>query len=146
VLPWRQPLGASPRGDGTVEFRVWALKPERVAVRVRGADHPMTDAGHGVREAVVEAAPGDDYWFVLDGEPLPDPASRSQPEGLRGPSRVVAVEPPRALAAPPALADLVLYELHVGTFSPEGTFDGAIAHLDALAELGATGGATTAST
>jgi maltooligosyltrehalose trehalohydrolase len=136
VLPWRHPLGARPRGDGTVEFRVWALTPERVAVRVRGADHEMADAGHGVREAVVEAQPGDDYWFVLDGEPFPDPASRHQPEGLRGPSRVVEVVRPRALERSPSLADLVLYELHVGTFSAAGTFEGAIEHLDALAELG----------
>src|SRR3954467_10883371 len=150
MLPWRQPLGATPRGDGTVEFRVWALTPERVAVRVRGADHELTDVGHGVREAVVEAAPaggqgaggpvvgaapGDDYWFVLAGEPFPDPASRSQPEGLRGPSRVVAPPPVAAFEAPP-LRDLVLYELHVGTFSAEGTFDAAIPYLDALAELG----------
>jgi maltooligosyltrehalose trehalohydrolase len=138
MLPWRQPLGATPRGDGTVEFRVWALQPERVAVRVRGADHELADAGHGVREAVVEAAPGDDYWFVLDGEPFPDPASRHQPEGLRGPSRVVdaaalAVAP---LERAPALSELVLYELHVGTFSAEGTFDAAIPHLDDLVALG----------
>jgi maltooligosyltrehalose trehalohydrolase len=98
----------------------------------------MADAGHGVREAVVEAGPGDDYRFVLDGEALPDPASRSQPEGLRGPSRVVTVERPRALATPPALGDLVIYELHVGTFSPEGTFDGAIGHLAGLRDLGVT--------
>jgi maltooligosyltrehalose trehalohydrolase len=138
MLPWRQPLGATPRGDGTVQFRVWALKPERVAVRVRGADHEMPDLGCGVREAVVEAAPGDDYWFVLDGEALPDPASRHQPEGLRGPSRIVdatglAVTP---LERTPALSELVLYEVHVGTFSAEGTFDGAIPYLDGLAELG----------
>src|SRR3954447_10113117 len=138
MLPWRQPLGATPRADGTVECRVWAPRPERVAVRVRGADHEMADAGHGVREAVVEAGPGDEYWFVLDGEALPDPASRSQPEGLRGPSRVVTVERPRALERAPALQDLVVYELHVGTFSPEGTFDGAIGHLAGLRDLGVT--------
>jgi maltooligosyltrehalose trehalohydrolase len=136
VLPWRHPLGARLRGDGTVEFRVWALTPERVAVRVRGADHEMADVGHGVREAVVEAGPGDDYWFVLDGNALPDPASRHQPEGLRGPSRVVEVARPRALERRPSLDELVLYELHAGAFSEAGTFDGAIAHLDALAELG----------
>jgi maltooligosyltrehalose trehalohydrolase len=140
VLPWRHPLGATPRPDGTVEFRVWAPRPERVAVRVGGRDHELADAGLGVREGVVPAAPGDDYWLVLDGTPLPDPCSRHQPEGLRGPSRVVD---PGALhiaplATPPRLEDLVVYELHVGAFSPEGTFDSAIPRLQALADLGVT--------
>src|SRR4051812_36360951 len=140
MLPWRQPLGATPRGDGTVEFRVWAPAPERVAVRVGGADHDLADAGLGVRAATVPAAPGDDYWFVLDGEPLPDPCTRHQPEGLRGPSRIVdaAAYEIAPLAAPPAPADLVIYELHVGTFTREGTFDAAIERLGALAELGVT--------
>ena len=140
MLPWRHPLGATPRADGTVEFRVWAPRARRVAVRVRGRDHELRDAGLGVREAVVEAAAGDDYLFVLDGTTLPDPSSRHQPDGLRGPSRVVD---PGAFAiadlpAPPALRDLVVYELHVGTFSAEGTFDGVIPRLGALAELGVT--------
>src|SRR5690349_17667675 len=81
------------------------------------------------------ASAGDDYRFVLDDTALPDPASRWQPESLRGPSRVVA---PPAVAPFEALLlrDLVLYELHVGTFSAEGTFDGAIPYLDGLVELG----------
>ena len=110
MLPWRHPLGATPRADGTVEFRVWAPRARRVAVRVRGRDHELRDAGLGVREAVVEAAAGDDYVFVLDGTTLPDPSSRHQPDGLRGPSRVVD---PGAFAiaelpAPPALRHLVV--------------------------------------
>jgi maltooligosyltrehalose trehalohydrolase len=100
----------------------------------------MADAGDGMREAVVDAAgPGDDYWFVLDGQAWPDPCTRWQPEGMRGPSRVLDTSGfARASFTPPALADLVLYELHVGTFSPEGTFDGAIPHLAELAALGVT--------
>jgi maltooligosyltrehalose trehalohydrolase len=140
--PWERPLGAVPRGDGTVEFRVWAPHPERVDVRVRGADHELRAEGFGVRSARVEAAAGDDYVFVLDGRALPDPASRHQPEGLRGPSRVVD---PGAFAWTDggrhdraALEDAVLYELHVGTFTAAGTFDAAIEHLRALAELGVT--------
>ena len=140
MLPWRAPLGATPRPDGTVEFRVWALRAERVAVRVGGRDHEMRDAGLGVREAVVPAAPGDDYSYVVDGAPLPDPCSRHQPEGLRGPSRVVdpaafAIAP---LERPPRAAELVIYELHVGTFSDAGTFEGVIPRLGELAELGVT--------
>src|SRR5207244_1110580 len=84
VLPWRHPLGATPRADGTVEFRVWAPRARRVAVRVRGRDHELRDAGLGVREAVVEAAAGDDYVFVLDGTTLPDPSSPRPPAATGG--------------------------------------------------------------
>ena len=79
---------------------------------------------------------------MVDGTPLPDPASRWQPDGLRGPSAVVdpaAFEWSDATWHPPVLHDLVLYELHVGTFTPEGTFEAAIGHLGALRELGVTG-------
>jgi maltooligosyltrehalose trehalohydrolase len=142
-LPFHRPLGARPRPDGSgTEVRVWAPHAERVAVRAHGTDHPLGDAGLGVREGVVAALhPGDDYWIVLDGTPWPDPATRWQPEGMRGPSRVLdtsAFTWSDAGFAPPALTDLVVYELHVGTFSPEGTFEAAIAHLPALRELGIT--------
>jgi maltooligosyltrehalose trehalohydrolase len=140
--PWERRLGATPLGGGRTEFRVWAHGRDDVRVRVGGAEHAMADAGFGVRDAVVDAGHGDDYGYVLDGgAALPDPASRWQPEGLRGPSRIV--DPARFAwtddeFATPALEDLVIYELHVGTFSAEGTFDGAIPHLAALAELGVT--------
>jgi maltooligosyltrehalose trehalohydrolase len=140
--PWERPLGAVPGGDGTVEFRVWAPRPERVDVRVRGADHELRPEGNGVRSVRAQAAAGDDYVFVVDGRELPDPASRWQPEGLRGPSRVVD---PRAFTWTDGgwhggadLRDAVLYELHVGTFTAEGTFEAAIEHLPALAGLGVT--------
>src|SRR3954464_9061825 len=140
--PWERALGAVPGGDGTVEFRVWAPHAERVDVRVRGGDHELRAEGFGVRSARVPAAAGDDYVFVLDGRELPDPASRHQPEGLRGPSRIVD---PKAFrwtdagwhgGAEPE--DAVLYELHVGAFTPDGTFDAAIEHLPGLAQLGVT--------
>jgi maltooligosyltrehalose trehalohydrolase len=138
-LPWTKRLGATPHADGTVEFRVWALEPEHVAVRVAGREIELRAEGLAVRAGVVEAAPGDDYLYVLDGTPYPDPATRWQPEGLRGPSRVLDVHAfawtDDAFEAP-AQADLVLYELHVGTFTPDGTFDAAIGRLDELAELG----------
>jgi maltooligosyltrehalose trehalohydrolase len=111
-----------------------------VAVRLGdGEDVEMTSAGLGVFVTERGAAAGEDYSFVLDGgAPLPDPASRWQPEGLRGPSRMWAPPEPPAPFTAPALDDLVLYELHIGTFSPEGTFEGAIPYLSDLAALGIT--------
>src|SRR5687768_8867893 len=90
-FPWDRPLGVRPRGDDTLEARVWAPRAERsVAIRTGGADHPLTDAGFGVYEGVVPGRPGDVYQFVLDGDGVfADPLSRWQPEGLRGPSRVL---------------------------------------------------------
>jgi maltooligosyltrehalose trehalohydrolase len=138
-LPWERRLGATPVAGGRVEFRCWAPAATELLVRVGGRDHPMADAGLGTYEATVEAQPGEDYELVLDGTAWPDPATRWQPGGLRGPSRIVD---PRAFEwtdrgyDPPALEDLVVYELHVGTFSAEGTFEGAIRHLGELAELG----------
>ncbi len=139
-LPVRKPLGARPCTTGGVEFRVWAPRAQHVRVRTGGADQAMTQVQMGVHEAVVPgAAAGDDYLYVLDGVPWPDPATRWQPEGMRGPSRVLDTG---AFAwsddgwRPPALPDLVIYELHVGTFSEDGTFEAAIPHLAALAELG----------
>ena len=91
----------------------------------------LAPSGDGVHEGVVEASHGQDYLFVLDGgTALPDPCSRFQPEGLKGPSRIVDTSL-HEIAAGPELdpAELVIYELHVGTFSDEGTCDGADPHL-----------------
>ncbi len=137
--PWERRLGAHPAARARWALRCWAPAAAEVRVRVGGAEYPLTDAGGGIWEAEVPAQEGEDYWFVLDGTAWPDPASRWQPDGLRGPSRLVDPGAWRWTDQghdPPALEDLVLYELHVGTFSAAGTFDGAIEHLDALAELG----------
>jgi maltooligosyltrehalose trehalohydrolase len=141
TYPWERPLGARPVAPGRTGFRVWAPRARELALEVGAREHALADAGFGVFEAEVEAAPGARYRFVVDGTPLPDPASRSQPEGLRGPSAVVesgAFAWTDAAWAPPSLYDLVLYELHVGTFTPAGTFDAAIEHLAALRALGVT--------
>jgi maltooligosyltrehalose trehalohydrolase len=140
TLPWEQPLGATPLGDGTTRFRVFSLDHEpRLAVG--GTEHAMEDEGHATWVATVPAQAGDDYTYIIDGRHLPDPATRLQPEGLRGPSRVVD---PSAWTwtdqgfETPALEDLVVYELHVGTFTEAGTFDAVIPHLAGLRELGVT--------
>jgi len=140
-LPFERRLGAFPLGDGHAGFRVWAPLPERIALRVGGREHALEPVGYGVYEAVMEAEPGADYEFVLDSAALPDPCSRWQPHGLRGPSRLLdtgAFEWTDADWVPPAIGDLVLYELHVGTFTPDGTFEAAIPHLRELRELGVT--------
>ena len=134
--PWERPLGARVLSDGQAEFRVWAPGADRIELRLDDRDVALEDAGYGVYEGLVAAGAGTDYRFVLDGDPLPDPCSRFQPEGLRGPSRVTSPSPPPPLPQPTELRDLVIYELHIGAFSPEGTFAGAIPYLAELAELG----------
>ncbi|MCU1452599.1 MAG: treZ [Acidimicrobiales bacterium] len=140
VLPWELPLGARPTPRGTTVFRAWAPAAEEVAVRIGDQDHEARRGLLGVWEAELPAIHGDDYEFVLDGTAWPDPWSRWQPEGIRGPSRILDPERFDWTSQRPVLdrRDLVVYELHVGTFSAEGTFDGAIAHLAALRDLGVT--------
>jgi maltooligosyltrehalose trehalohydrolase len=137
TYPFERPLGATARPEGGVEFRVWAPRPESVSVR----GHDLQPVGYGVWEAVLDAEAGDDYHLVLDGRRHADPMSRHQPRGIRGPSRVVdpsAFEWTDAGWDGVALRDLVLYELHVGTFTQEGTFDAVIPHLRELRDLGVT--------
>ena len=141
TYPFERRLGAFPLGDGRAEFRVWAPAPERVRLRVGDREHDLADAGYGVLEATVEARPGEDYAYVIDGIEFPDPAGRWQPHGLRGRSRLLDTGSFTWTDdgfRPPSLGDTVVYELHVGTFTPEGTFEAAIAHLRGLRELGVT--------
>jgi maltooligosyltrehalose trehalohydrolase len=136
----RRPFGATPVGTGGAELRVWAPEARAVAVRCRAGDLPLAEDGDGTWSGeLAELGAGDDYLLVVDGAAWPDPCSRAQPEGVRGPSRIVDVDA-LEIAPGPALAleELVLYELHVGTFSPEGTFDGVVRRLRDLRELGVT--------
>ena len=146
TYPWERPLGARPLADGRTEFRVWAPKaePRLILNPGRGSSKasrsgalPLEHAGNGIYEVVADAPPGTDYVYLIGNRRLPDPASRWQPQGLRGPSRVYAPAAPRAFSPRP-LRDQVIYELHVGSFSPEGTFAAAIPYLRQLAELGIT--------
>ncbi|MEU4922989.1 malto-oligosyltrehalose trehalohydrolase [Streptomyces parvus] len=126
-----------------MQFEVWAPDADSVVLEAADVRSPMErDAGReGWWTARAEASDGDRYGFRVDDGPLlPDPRSRRQPDGPDGPSAVVDQE---AYAwrngwAGRRLNRAVLYELHVGTYTPEGTFDAAAARLGHLAELGVT--------
>src|SRR3954454_23963278 len=118
---------------------VWAPDAEAVELAAAGGHHPMRQAPAGWWEAPIDLPPRADYRFRVAGAELPDPRGRWQPEGVHCPSRTV--DPAGfgwhdAEWRAPDLADAVLYELHVGTFSPEGTFDGVAGRLDHLVDLG----------
>jgi maltooligosyltrehalose trehalohydrolase len=122
-------------------FAVWAPQRDRVQVLVDGAPHPMTRDGAGWWRADVDAGPGSAYSFLLDDDPtpLPDPRSRWQPNGVHGASRVyddAAFWWTDADWTGRVLPGSVLYECHIGTFTPGGTFDSAIEKLDHLVDLG----------
>ena len=136
-------FGAFPLDDERCEFRVWAPNSASITVRCGHPSVPGTclaPVGGGIHEGTVEATTGQAYVFVLDdGRELPDPCSRFQPDGSHGPSRIVDTS--RYEIAPGPALDrerLVVYELHLGTFSAEGTCDGAVPHLRGLRELGVT--------
>jgi maltooligosyltrehalose trehalohydrolase len=124
-----------------MRFRVWAPRAGRVELQLGGDRLDMRAEGGGWWELEAPAAAGADYGYRLDGgDPLPDPRSRWQPNGVHGLSRLVDHAAFRWTDAGwrggPRLADAVLYELHVGTFTPGGTFESAIERLDHLVELG----------
>ncbi|CAA9489518.1 MAG: GH13_10 / GH13 / GH13_9 / GH13_36 / GH13_ 11 / GH13_37 / GH13_1 / GH13_8, partial [uncultured Rubrobacteraceae bacterium] len=136
------PFGANLLGDGRARFALWAPDAGSVDLVLRGETVPMSRGEDGLFEAEAGAAHGDLYRYRIDGEgEVPDPASRYQPEDVHGPSMVVDPErfewDDEGWTGRP-WEETVLYELHVGTFSPEGTFAGAEARLDYLAELGVT--------
>jgi maltooligosyltrehalose trehalohydrolase len=145
---WTPSLGAW-RESGGVVFRVWAPHHAQVDVVIDRPPapivHPLGRDRDGFFSAVVsDVHTGDRYRYRLDGDRLfPDPASRYQPDGVHGASQIVD---PHSFPwtdrrwAGLEIADAVFYELHVGTFSAEGTFAGVAARLPELAELGITAG------
>src|SRR3954462_664145 len=135
----RFPIGAESLGGVQTHVRVWAPAARGVTVVLESrASTPLHDEGGGYFSGIVEAEVGARYGIQLDGrtELLPDPASRFQPDGPHGVSEVVD---PRAFQwsdaewIGPRREGQVIYELHVGTFTPEGTWSAAERQLKELA-------------
>lgn len=139
----RMPFGAEME-EGGVSFRLYAPDAARVDLLIKGRDAvAMEDAGGGWKIArVSDARAGDDYMFRLPGGlEFPDPASRFQPQGMTGPSRVIDPRAHRwrdSAWRGRAWNEAVLYEAHVGTATPDGTYAALALQLDALADLGIT--------
>jgi len=133
-------------GKGT-QFLVWAPRTRSIELHILSPDGdgrlvPLTALDRGYFAAKVEdAAPGTRYFYRLDGRvDRPDPASSYQPLGVHGPSEVIdsAFDWHDAAWRGHELADYIIYELHVGTFTDEGTFESAARHVEHLADLGIT--------
>jgi maltooligosyltrehalose trehalohydrolase len=144
--PWKLRFGASVVEGGEVEFRVWAPKLSTLALRILDGNQrtiPMAQSRDSEFSCTIsDVVEGTDYVFVLEGDRVrPDPVSRWQPHGVHGPSRIVD---PRSFPWSDAgwnglpLKDLVIYELHTGTFTSEGTFESVVERLPYLRELGIT--------
>lgn len=122
-----------------MNFSVWAPNADKVLIRVDGKDHEMTRVVD-TWLTTLRLGHGTDYCYVVDGEVLPDPRSQWQPNGVHEPSRVYEhrFEWTDQHWTGRALPGGVIYELHIGTFTPDGTFDAAIGKLDHLVDLGVT--------
>jgi maltooligosyltrehalose trehalohydrolase len=137
-------VGACCRENGTGEFTVWGPFLERVEVKIVSPVErmiPLERENKGYwRASARDVPPGAQYFYRLNKErDRPDPASRCQPEGVHGPSQVIDH---RAFTWNDSgwkgisLSDMIMYELHTGTFTQEGTFEAILPRLDALKELG----------
>ena len=138
-------LGATYLGGGLGEFLVWAPLINQVEVHILSPEErmvPLEKVSRGYHYGVVQGVkPGTRYFYRLDGNnERPDPASKFQPEGVHGPSQVIdphfVWEELHWSGIP--FSHYVLYELHVGTFTAQGTFDAIVPHLDELKDLGIT--------
>jgi maltooligosyltrehalose trehalohydrolase len=126
-------------------FEVWAPKAKKIAVELNGEAMPMPgpDKDGWWRLDVEHAVPGMDYGYRIDDDPkaYPDPRSQWQPNGVHGLSRIYdqsAFQWTDANFQSRPLASAIIYELHLGTFTPEGTLDSAASKLDYLLDLGIT--------
>src|SRR5690606_33728855 len=137
------PVGIFPDKDGSCLIRVWAPEKQSIDLVVLNGESryliPLTKDEFGYWSGAAELSHGVRYLYRIDGEKeYADPASRYQPEGVKGPSEIVSsrfnwtdegwkgIEP----------AEMIMYEIHTGTFSPKGNFEGVIERLPYLRELG----------
>ena len=142
----RYPVGAEPQPEGGVHFRVWAPDAGSLSLVLerdgQQRDVPLARQEHGYYAVLAaDADAGTRYWYRVDGGLLPDPASRWQPDGPFAASEVV--DPKRFAWTVPESPGLsirgqVVYEMHIGTFTPEGTWRSAISKLPLLARTGVT--------
>ena len=138
---YRAVFGATRQSDGTA-FRLYAPKARQVALRLGGQDRAMMREGEWFALTVAEAPPGMRYYYVIDDtQPVPDPASRFQPQDVYGPSEIIAAEAfdwtDEVWRGRP-WHEAVIYELHLGAFTREGTYRAAMAELERLRDLGIT--------
>src|SRR5687767_1965045 len=139
TLKRRLPIGAEVVPTGGVHFRVWAPRSKTVAVDLDGDVAPIEPEGNGYFSGLLkDAGPGMLYRYKLDQGSFPDPASRFQPEGPHGRSQIV--DPTTFQWTDVnwngiARRGQVLYEMHFGTFSQEGSYRGAMEHLPKLVDL-----------
>jgi maltooligosyltrehalose trehalohydrolase len=139
-------IGANYLGDGRCEFVVWAPGAGKMVVKLVSPQEraiPMKKEERGYwRVTVDNAPPGTLYFFCIDDGPdRPDPASNFQPQGVHNPSQVIdhrSFTWTDAAWEGPQLEELIIYEIHIGTFTQEGTFDAVIPRLEELRELGIT--------
>ena len=138
----RIPLGANIMDDGSSSFLVWAPRAKGVKLQINLHSRvQMTPIDNGYFHCVASVPAGSRYVYVLDeNKERPDPASKFQPDGVHGPSQVCgsSFEWTDADWAGLPLTDAVFYELHVGTFTPAGTFDAIIERIPSLKSLGVT--------
>jgi maltooligosyltrehalose trehalohydrolase len=142
ALARRLPIGVEVAGDHTIQVRVWAPAARNLDIVVEGRPSALTRDANGYFTGETEGRSGERYGLRVDGSErlYPDPASRFQPDGPHGLSEIVdpAFQWSDAAWGGVALAGQVLYELHTGTFTQQGTWSAAAAQLDELARLGVT--------
>jgi malto-oligosyltrehalose trehalohydrolase len=139
--------GAEITPDG-VSFRTWVTGKKNLSVAILDSQGKTSRELSLERDTLgyagvidSEASANTLYKYRINGELLPDPASRFQPEGVHGPSQVIdpnQFEWTDQSWRPPTISDLVIYELHVGTFTPEGSFRAIISRFEHLLKLGVT--------
>jgi maltooligosyltrehalose trehalohydrolase len=142
---WRLEFGARPIPSGGVQFRVWSPLAKEISVKIAAPREilvPM-DSSDGIFAATINnLGPGAEYVYLIDGKKeRPDPVSRFQPHGVHGLSRVIDPDGFKwsdGAWKGIALEDYVIYELHIGTFTPAGNFASAIEKLDYLRDVGIT--------